>query len=389
MIFVRLKRAAVTALILASTLVTTACSIFDNTPDHLKPMELESFKASAKLKRVWSSSVGTDHDARYVRMSIGIEGGTIFAADIDGRVRAFDRFNGKRKWSVDLDQDLSSGVGVNAGLALVGSYSGEVIALDSASGAELWRTQLSSEILSAPQSNGKYVAVQTQDSFIYGLDAATGEKLWQYESQMPKLTLRGTSAPVITDTAVYAGFSNGKLMAFNPSNGLLLWEKRIASSKGRTDLEKVVDIDGTPQLVDSILYVASLNGRVAAVSRADGRPLWAKDASSHQPLAVSSGLLFLSSSDDAVVAYQASSGLELWQNNQLLRRSITGPQVLGNYVAVVDFEGILHLMKQGDGEFVYRTKVDGDGVDAAMVSIDGLLYILGNNGGLMAYKIAE
>jgi outer membrane protein assembly factor BamB len=383
------KRAALIALVSASTLVTTACSLFDTTPDHLKPMELQPFERTAKLKRVWSSGVGSSQDVRYVRMSIGIDGETLFASDIKGQVSAYNRFNGKRLWRTDLDQDLSAGVGVGFGIALLGSYSGEVIALDSDSGAELWRAQLSSEILSAPQSNGKYVAVQTQNSKIYGLDAKTGEQLWHYENPMPKLTLRGTAAPVITDTAVYAGFSNGKLMAFNPANGLLLWEKRIASSKGRTDLEKVVDIDGTPQLVDSILYVASLNGRVAALSRGDGRPLWAKDASSHQPVAVSGRLLFLSTASDEVLAYQASSGLELWQNDQLQRRSITGPQVLGNYVAVVDFEGYLHLLNKSDGDFAYRTKVDGDGVNAAMVSIDDLLYILGNNGNLMAYKIVE
>lgn len=389
MMLVVAKRVALVSFLAISTLATTACSIFDNTPDHLKPMELESFERTAKLKRVWSSDVGTDHDVRYVRMNIGLDGDRIFASDISGRVNAFNRFNGKRQWRIDLDQDLSAGVGVGFGIALVGSYSGEVIALNADSGAELWRTQLSSEILSAPQTNGRYVIVQTQDSKIYGLDAANGEQLWHYENAMPKLTLRGTATPVITDSAVYAGFANGKLMAFNPGNGLLLWEKRIAASKGRTDLEKVVDIDGTPQLVDSILYVASLNGRVAAVSRADGRPLWAKEASSHQPLAVSGAFMFLSSSNDEVIAYQASSGLELWVNDQLQRRTITGPQALGDYVAVIDFEGYLHLLNKSNGEFAYRTKVDSDGVDAAMVSVDDLLYILGNDGDLMAYKVAE
>lgn len=389
MIFELLKRSTLIGAVTATTLLTSACSIFDTTPDHLKPMELQSFERSAKLKKVWSSGVGSDQDIRYVRLSIGLEGDTVYAADIDGQVNAFNRYNGKRQWRIDLDQELSAGVGIKGSLALVGAYSGEVIALDSSSGAELWRTQLSSEILAAPQSNGKYVAVQTQDSKIYGLDAKTGEQLWKYESPMPKLTLRGTAAPVMTDNAVYAGFANGKLMAFNPANGLLLWEKRISSAKGRTDLEKIVDIDGTPQLVDSIFYVASLNGRVAALSRADGRPLWAKEASSHQPLAVDGSLVFLSSAEDGLVAYQASSGLELWQNDQLLRRRITGPQTLGSYVAVVDFEGYLHLINQSNGEFAYRTKVDSNGVNAAMVSRDGLLYILGNGGTLMAYKIAE
>jgi len=378
-----LKRTA----LLLSIISISACSIFDNTPDHLKPMELESFKRSVKLKRIWSSSTGGAQDVRYVRMSLGVEGERILSASADGRITAFNRYNGKRLWRIDLDQTLSAGVGVNADTVLVGSYSGEVIAINGESGAELWRTPLSSEILAAPQSNGKYVVVQTQDSKLYGLDALTGEVLWKYENAMPKLTLRGTATPVITEHAVYAGFANGKLMAFHPRNGLLLWERRIATSKGRTDLDKLADIDGTPLLMDSILYVASMNGRIAAVGRADGRPLWVQEASSHQPLSKADNLLFLSSSEDEIIAYQASSGLELWRNEQLLRRNITGPQVLGGYVAVVDFEGYLHLLRKTDGEFAYRKKVDGNGVNAAMLSIDGLLYILGNSGKLMAYRL--
>lgn len=59
---------------------------------------------------------------------------------------------------------------------------------------------------------------------------------------------------------------------------------------------------------------------------------------------------------------------------------------MGNYIAVTDFEGYVHLLSQIDGRIVGRTRADSDGVRAAMVSGAGLLYVYGNSGKLTAYR---
>ena len=62
---------------------------------------------------------------------------------------------------------------------------------------------------------------------------------------------------------VLSGFDSGKLIAFNPENGSLIWEARMALPKGRTDLERMVDIDGSPLLQGDVIYAVTYQGRSA------------------------------------------------------------------------------------------------------------------------------
>jgi outer membrane protein assembly factor BamB len=205
--------------------------------------------------------------------------------------------------------------------------------------------------------------------------------MWFYDNPPPKLTLRGRPSPVITAAAVYAGFANGRLMSFNPQNGLILWEQRVAMPKGRSDLEKMVDIQASPLLRDGILYLNGYQGRLMAVSRSNGRPLWA--------IGLGDDALYIAKDDSAVVAYNAGSGAELWRNELMLRRQVTGPAVLGDYAVVADEEGYVHFLNTSDGRFAARERVDGSGVRVPLWSDGELLYVLANDGTLAAYAIKQ
>jgi outer membrane protein assembly factor BamB len=187
------------------------------------------------------------------------------------------------------------------------------------------------------------------------------------------------------DSAIYAGFANGRLMAFNPSNGLILWEQRIALPKGRSELDRMIDIHASPLLKDGIVYVGTFQGRIAAVARGTGGNVWGIDGSTTENLAASDDKLFVSQSDGKVVAYSLTSGEQLWQNEKLLRRRLGGPQVFGDYVAVVDFEGYMHVLNQSTGELAARDRVDRSGVLAPMLTDGKTLYVYGNGGSLMAF----
>ncbi|MEX5695020.1 PQQ-binding-like beta-propeller repeat protein, partial [Pseudomonas syringae] len=84
------------------------------------------------------------------------------------------------------------------------------------------------------------------------------------------LTLRGTSAPIVTNRLAVAGLSTGKVVALDISNGVPVWEQRVAIPQGRSELERVVDIDGGLLLSGSTLYVASYQGRIAALDLDSG-----------------------------------------------------------------------------------------------------------------------
>ena len=219
------------------------------------------------------------------------------------------------------------------------------------------------------------------------LDANTGDTLWQHEDDAPLLTVRGTSSPLLTDRMVLAGFDSGKLIAFNPENGSLIWESRLALPKGRTDLERMVDIDSQALLIDDVIYAASYQGRLGALSRGTGRSLWTQDSSSHSAPAYSRGQVYISEADSTVRAFNSGGGQVLWSNEQLFLRRVTGPAKLGSYIAVADAEGYLHVLDLQDGHFVARTKVDGSGVSAPMLTVGDSLIIQSNSGSLSAFKI--
>lgn len=390
--------------ILLCAFLLTGCSLFAKKTGQ-EPMDLVSFKETAKLKEVWSSGVGDGQGIGLTQLTPAIAADKIYTVDHEGIVTALNSQNGKKLWSKnvtkeltgwsgkvvhffkeqDLNHGITGGIGYADGLLYIGNYAGEIIALSAANGKEVWRKQIKGEISSVPQSNGQVVAVQTMNGKLFALDAKTGADMWFFENPPPLLTLRGSAAPVVLDTAIYAGFSNGRLMAFNPSNGLILWEQRMALPKGRSELDRMVDIHASPLLKDGILYVGTYQGRIAAVARGTGGSVWGIDGSTTENLAAADDKLFVSQSDGKVVAYSLTSGEQLWQNEKLLRRRLSGPQAFGDYVAVVDFEGYMHVLNQATGELVARTRPDSNGVRAPMLSDGKMLYVYGNGGSLMAF----
>ncbi|MEX1033415.1 MAG: outer membrane protein assembly factor BamB [Cellvibrionaceae bacterium] len=370
--------------LLAGLLFLAACG---STPE-LEPMELQDFERQAQLQRLWSTGVGSGQDVRYTLLTPALVDEVIFATDVKGRVTALDRSNGKRIWETKLDEPVSGGVGVGSGTLLLGTYNAEVIALNTEDGSERWRTRVSSEVLSPPQTNGRFVIVQTFDGRMIGLDHATGEQRWSYESVLPLLTLRGTSTPLVVGSTAYAGFANGKAVALEADSGLLIWEQRIAIPQGRSELERMVDVDATPLLVGNILFVVSYQGELMALSRATGRPLWSQSASSVNDLSAGGGNVYMTATDSSIKAYVTNSGQLAWENKQLLRRKLSAPIAIGRYVAVADEEGgYLHLLSQADGTMVARRRIDRSGVRSPMRAVDDVLYVYGNGGKMVALRV--
>jgi outer membrane protein assembly factor BamB len=383
----------------------SGCSWFSKKTGN-EPMELVDFKETLDLDKVWSRGIGEGQNKGFSSLTPALDGDAIYAVDYEGLVVAMNSQTGKKLWkrtvneskeglwsqlksffyADDPNRQIVGGIAAENGLLLVATYAGEVMALSKETGDELWRKQLPGEVVSAPRTNGNVVAAQTVNGKLFALDAKTGEQLWFYDNPPPVLTLRGTPSPIVTDTAIYAGFSNGRMMAFNPANGLILWEQRIASPKGRSELERMVDIHSSPIIKDGVIYVGTYQGRISALARGTGKPLWGQDGSTSENVALSTDKLFVSHANGKLVAYNSTTGEQVWSNEKMLRRLLNGPQVFGDYVAVVEFEGYMHVVNQSDGEFVARTKVDGDGARAPMLTDGETLYVYTNSGKLIAYK---
>ena len=186
---------------------------------------------------------------------------------------------------------------------------------------------------------------------------------------------------------VYAGLSTGKVIAIDTQRGLPIWEQRIAVPTGRTELERMVDIDGGLLLSGNTLYVASYQGRVAGLDAQSGQVLWQREASSYVGVAEGFGNTYVSLAEGAVEGVDERSSTAMWSNKNLLRRQLSGPAVFSSYIAVGDYQGYLHILSQVDGRFVARTKIDGKGVRVQPLVVGGWLYVYGNGGKLVALTI--
>lgn len=376
------------ALLLPLVLIS-GCSWFgdDDEDAAIEPAKLVDFDEEVDIRNVWNASAGAGVKDYLASLSPAASSDTVFVADHEGRVTALGLEKGKKKWKRELDAPLSGGVGYGAGLVLVGSLEGKVYALEADTGKVRWTSEVSSEVLASPAANASVVVVKSIDAHLYALDTQTGAQLWRHDDESPILTLRGNSAPLVTDTMVLAGFDSGKLIAFHPENGAVLWETRIALPQGKTELERMVDIDGQPLLVGDVIYATSYQGRLGALSRGTGRSLWFQDSSSSHVVAAVDNLVFLSDDKDAVRAFKAGNGQQVWSNDKLFLRRCTGPVIFDGYVAVADADGYLHLLDSGDGHFVGREKVDGSGIRTPLLTVGNMLIAQANDGSVSAYRV--
>jgi outer membrane protein assembly factor BamB len=373
------------AALLALAVLAVGCS--SNSKKELPPAELTKFDEEVELRTEWSRSIGEGQGETFNMLVPAIDGEVIYAADVEGLVMALDRMSGKVIWRKKLDIPVSGAVGAGYGQVLLGTLKGEVIALDASSGEEQWRSRVTSEVLAAPASNGDVVVVQTQDDRLIAFDADTGSQRWIFENTPAVLTLRGTGSPLVTNRLVVAGLSSGKVIAVDAQRGLPVWEQRVAIPQGRSELERVVDIDGGLLLSGGTVYAVSYQGRVAALDLDSGRILWQREASSSVNVAQGFGNVYVSQAGGTVEGIDERSASALWSNDALARRQLSAPEVFSSYVAVGDLEGYLHLLSQVDGRFVGRERIDSAGLRARPLVVGDWLYAFGNGGKLVALTI--
>jgi outer membrane protein assembly factor BamB len=377
-----------TLFIMAVIALLGGCSWFGSDDNSEPPAKLESFDRRVELHRLWSRSTGDGTDEQSVKLVPTVVGSRVYVADRNGSVWAVELDSGDTLWRKKTGIAVSAGVGVGEGLALVGSSEGNLLALDAENGEPRWQVEVSSEVLSVPQIYQGVVVVQTVDGNITGLDATTGKPLWVHDRSVPVLTLRGTSTPLVESGVALAGFANGKMTALETSSGRELWEAAVAVPRGRTELQRIVDVDASPVVHEGVLYVTSYQGQLVAINLQDGRMLWNRDMSAYAGIAVDSSQVYVSDADSEVWALERSSGRSLWKQNALRRRFLTGPAVIDDYVGVGDFEGYLHLLMRGDGSLAGRVRVDSKGVAATPVPVFGdRLLVLGAGGTLALYQL--
>ena len=386
--FLILRRGIAIALLVTTTGCSTLSGWFSLDDEEVnQPAELQKFTEAVRLKKLWSESVGNGQGDGLYRLMPAIQGDQIYAVSNDGEVVALQLSSGKRIWRQALDQSVSGGVGVSGERLFVGTSEGQVLALDAGNGSVLWRQTLRGEVLSAPQSDGRVVVVQTYDGRAQGLDAKTGDLLWTYDSNVPVLTIRGTSTPILRDGNAYVGFANGRVVAFDVEKGTVEWELRVAIAQGRSEIERMVDIDGALEIIGNELYAASYQGYLVAADVRTGRKLWQQEVSTVSGVSQGFSNVYVSDQDGTVSAYYRNGQGLRWAQSDLSYRAPTKPVPVASYLAFTDFDGVLHLLSQVDGRFVGRDKI-GAAARADIISQGNRFFVFTDKGKLIAYEVS-
>jgi outer membrane protein assembly factor BamB len=375
--------------------VTLACVVFgtfigtmgcSNDSAVEPPAELVDFKATRKVSRVWSAGLGGD--AAHLRLALRpvVAEEIVYAASHDGEVVAMSASNGRRLWSVKTKLPLTAGPEVGQGLVIVGSADGDVLALDAAQGTERWRRSIASEILARPLVVNDVVVVRTVNGRLEALSASDGATRWSLDEQVPRLTLRGTAPPVHAGDRIVAGFDSGRVLAVDPRTGDVLWDTVVNAPSGRTELERLADIDSPAHVSGSDVFVVGFQGRMAMLALDSGQIWWARDASSYRGFTLDDANLYLTNSDGVVLAMRRADGAVLWEQDTLRRRGLTAPAIDGDALVVGDFEGYVHWLDKATGEIVARQKTDGDRISNGAVTSDAGVFLQTDSGNLLAFK---
>ena len=379
--------------VLVISVVLTGCGSmadpttwFGDETSEIKPSELTDFKQELKIKTLWKRDIGSGLGNKRVKLVPQVDSGRVYVADSEGLVQAIDALTGKSVWSVETEVPLSGGPGSGEGLVIVGTIDGEVIALDENTGDEVWRSRVSSEVLSVPAAGLGVVVVHTIDGKLFALNVSDGSQRWLYSKQVPVLTLRGSSSPVISGTNVFCGFAGGKLVAVDLLSGVPQWELTITAPSGRSEIERMVDIDGDPYINAGVIYVSTYQGEVAAVGQYSGTLMWRRKLSSFNNLSADWRNLYVTDELGNVWGINPDNGAAMWKQDKMLNRKLSAPAVVDGYVVVGDYDGYLHWMSHDDGRIVARTRLGGRAISAAPVMHNGVVYVFGDGGDLAAVQ---
>ncbi|HTV98204.1 MAG TPA: outer membrane protein assembly factor BamB [Steroidobacteraceae bacterium] len=371
---------------LAALLLVAGCS---KDKDVEPPAKLVNFPAKLPVRELWGDKVGGGKKQVKLRLGLGpaYDNGLVFAASDKGELVAVNLENGHRVWLRKLKHmQLSAGPGAGLGMVVVGSTKGWVIAVDGATGKERWRTRVNSELLSAPAIGEKVVVMRSVDGRLHGFDAKSGKELWSVEQQVPRLSLRGTAIPVIAKEVAVSGFDNGKVMAVSLTTGDTVWDTALASPHGRTELDRLDDIDSAVSIVGDNVFATGFQGRTAMIALDTGQIWWAHDMSSYRGLASDDENLFVTQSDGIVVALRQRDGSELWRNDKLKRRGLSAPAVTSTAIAVADYQGYLHWLDKTTGELVARERVAKYRVSNPPIAVKDTVVVLTDSGELAAFR---
>ena len=361
----------------------SACSTPDNSEP---PAPLTDIAQPEILLKQWSLDTGEGVRQNYYELRPAVVAGKVITIDTEGEMRQVAADSGSTEWVFASGLNAIAGLEADQQNIVATSRKGEVALYQRGpDGPELqWQVEVGSEVRSPALLDRDLVFVRTGDGKVHSLRRSDGKLQWSVSRRVPALSLTGTSRPVAYEDLIIAGFDSGKLVAFDRVTGTSEWETTIGSPRGRTEIERLVDLDGQFLLRDGVVYVSSFQGNLAAVVATSGQIIWSREFSSARAIAADEQALYLVDDRSHVWSVDRRTGSAFWKQDILNARALTAPVVLAEHLVVADLEGYVHWLRKSDGQLVGRASAADLRVLAQPVVAGGNVLILDIGGQLVA-----
>lgn len=376
---------SVLALSLATLLMVGCSSKSDVVKVDTKPVKLQKLETvQATLQPLAAYNVSSKNKSDTLKLRVQSENGVDFVVDPKGQVTAYQAKQKLWQTQVAKKVNLTAGVEVADGIVVVASNKGEIFALDQKSGDIVWTAKVNSSIVTPSLILQNRVITIANDGTVYAHSVKNGKQMWAYKLPNGQFSLRGQAMPVSADgRSIAVGTTNGHVFIIDGISGVPLIQRRVAVSDGRSEVQRLIDIDGEPVLVGSLMVTTSYQGQLTVTDLNTQSILWTEKASSNKRAAVNQRQITVSTSDGTLNTYDLMTGQSLWSNSDLLRRKLSNPVILNDIIVVGDLDGFLHLIEPTTGKIIGREKTKG-AVSHLYVD-DNKLYVSTADGALTVW----
>ena len=357
--------------------------------------------AGERLTEAWSANIGAGGGYRRKILAQPVSAdGIIYVMDSDAVVSAFDIAGGRRVWRFDTRQEDDDSTNVGGGLAIdqgtLYTVNGlaEAVALDAAKGTVRWRSKFGSPTRSAPTVVEGRLFFTTIEDRLLALAADDGRQLWSYQSANATTSILGRPAPAYATGLVVAGFGSGELAALRADSGGVAWTDTLAATVGGGNIADFSAIRGLPLVGDGRVYAIGLGGLAVAVDMPSGRRLWERSVAGEDSPWAAGDWLFVVSLDQRMAAVSRADGrvawvtdLPRWENPEKQKDPITwyGPLLAGDRLIVAGTNHQALAASPDTGEILGQQELSG-AASLGPVVADGTVFVVTDDGRLLALR---
>ncbi len=353
--------------------LVVACSGKSANETSRTPLKKIKLATSINVGQSWRSKVGNGLGRKSGVLIPHISGNTVFASAENGTLQATDIRTGGTYWQTKIANGLNSGVGGGLNTVYVASSAGQVLGISKQNGKLTSKSVNLGVLIAAPVAGSGTVIARALDGKIYGLGPG-GNVIWQQDNKQPRLSIHRMAAPVFYGDKAILGLDDGNLMAINAISGTLSWLEPVAFTRGRNIIDRIIDVDATPILEGSQVYVVSFHGNLAKFDALTGTQIWSSKYSSTQMPAISGNKIIATHEEGFITAFDKNNGAKLWEEITLRGYDLIGPAAHGRYVAVgIKDSNVLFWLDSISGKIVAKHKVAGKKIMSLLSSAYGVI----------------